>query len=211
VKPFRPDRVVRILTMLVSVMYHLAGVALVLVILVLPGARALAGDSDRFTITFTVPVITSNTVPLAQTPWGPADVELKNTEATMRLPVGRAPWWLVAAMTIGVGVGLGMTMYFLYHLRRIFQRVRDGAPFDAENAWRLRRMGLILVAYAAFWGVFYASMVSWVGGWLRGTDLAVSHGMRFDLKLIVFALILMALAEIFRRGGELEAEQSLVV
>jgi hypothetical protein len=39
---------------------------------------------------------------------------------------------------------LGLMLLFLHYLRRIFQRVRDGAPFDAANAVRLRWLGMLL-------------------------------------------------------------------
>jgi hypothetical protein len=44
-----------------------------------------------------------------------------------------------------------------------------------------------------------------------GSSLTVPTGFHTDLTLVFVALVLMALAEVFRRGAELEHEQSLVV
>lgn len=43
---------------------------------------------------------------------------------------------------------LGLTLGSLHHLRRIFQRVRDGVPFHAEDPVRLRWVGALLLALA---------------------------------------------------------------
>ena len=49
-----------------------------------------------------------------------------------------APWWLVGVLWTHVAIVLTLMLLSLHHLRRIFQRVRDGAPFDADNALRMR-------------------------------------------------------------------------
>jgi hypothetical protein len=41
--------------------------------------------------------------------------------------------------------------------------------------------------------------------------IAVAGGLHLDAPLLFVALALVALAEIFRRGAELEDEQSLVI
>jgi hypothetical protein len=43
------------------------------------------------------------------------------------------------------------------------------------------------------------------------SPLAVPSGLHVDMTLVPVALVLMALAEVFRRGTELQDEQSLVV
>jgi hypothetical protein len=43
------------------------------------------------------------------------------------------------------------------------------------------------------------------------SDLSIPNGIHVDLTLVPVALVLIALAEVFRRGAELEHEQSLVV
>jgi hypothetical protein len=46
---------------------------------------------------------------------------------------------------------------------------------------------------------------------LQSGSITVSAGLSIDRRLVLLALVLVALAEIFRRGAELEHEQSLVV
>jgi hypothetical protein len=89
--------------------------------------------------------------------------------------------------------------------------VRDGAPFDVQNAVRLRWVGLLLIALSLLNGVaeLVTSMVVRQG--LAGGSVAVAGGLRIEAPFLLVALVLLALAEIFRRGAELEHEQSLVV
>lgn len=48
-------------------------------------------------------------------------------------------------------------------------------------------------------------------GLTEGSSLAVLPGLHIDMPLVPVELVLLALAEVFRRGTELEDEQSLVV
>ncbi|MEX2284421.1 MAG: DUF2975 domain-containing protein, partial [Gemmatimonadota bacterium] len=88
---------------------------------------------------------------------------------------------------------------------------RDGAAFDAQNAVRLRRLGLLLLAYALYKGIaeFVTSMA--VRKSVTSDSISVSTGLHVNAQVVFTALVLIALAEIFRRGAELEHEQSLVV
>ena len=100
---------------------------------------------------------------------------------------------------------------FLHHLRRIFQRVRGGAPFDPTNGTRLQWLGILAISLALLKGVseFVTSMA--IRGRLIGERVEVPLGLSVDGSLVLFGLVLLALAEIFRRGAALEEEQSLTV
>ena len=103
-------------------------------------------------------------------------------------------------------------LLFLHNLRRIFERVRDGAAFDAQNVARLRTLGMLLLAIAGLRAIAeLATSIAVRRGLAEGSSLTVPTGFHLDLTLVPVALVLMALAEVFRRGAELEHEQSLVV
>jgi hypothetical protein len=127
------------------------------------------------------------------------------------VPVASAPAWFLAVAWIGMAVLLAGVLLFLHHLRRIFQRVRSGAPFDITNANRLRWMGFLLLAlHAAMSSFAYWLSVMVTRSFETGE---VEFGAWFILEPIALfiALVLLALAEVFRRGALLEAEQALVV
>jgi hypothetical protein len=70
---------------------------------------------------------------------------------------------------------------------------------------------LLCVAVALFNGVaeFVTSLA--VRNGLVSGDLVVTTGLRVNMLVVFVALVLVALAEIFRRGAEHEHEQSLVI
>jgi hypothetical protein len=103
-------------------------------------------------------------------------------------------------------------LLFLHNLRRIFQRVRDGAAFDAQNVVRLRRLGTVLLTLSAVKAVAeLATSIAVRRGLAQDSSLTVPSGFHLDLTLVPVALVVIALAEVFRRGAALEHEQSLVV
>ena len=207
---YRPDRVVRGLTAVVSIAYFALFAVGVLALLAAPGARLLAAGHDNWVWGLDVPAATADTTSVL-TAWGGARLVVDGAPAVLELPIAMLPWWLVGVLWVHAAVAIGLTLLAVHHLRRIFQRVRDGAPFDAQNALRMRWLGLLLLALSLFEGLGRSLTALAVRGRLVGEEIAVSVAPRIDPTTIFVALVLVALAEIFRRGAELEDEQSLVV
>lgn len=208
----RPDRVVKGLTGLVSLAYFGFWFCAPLVLIGLPAAKVLGGTDSHFYYELDLPV----TVPAFDTDvstiWGAAPLKLDNVRGVLQLPIPMLPWPTLALLWIYTAAALALTLTFLQNLRRIFQRVKDGAAFDAQNAVRLRTIGMLLLALALLKGVAEAATSIAVRRALTpGSPLRVPAGLHFDMTLVFVALVLVALAEVFRRGAELEHEQSLVV
>jgi hypothetical protein len=209
---YHPDRVVRVLNTLVSFAYFAVWVAAVVVLVAAPVARLLStGQPDGWTWSLEVPATLTHAQSSVQTSWGQARLVVEDVRGMLRLPIATLPWWLVGVLWTHVAIVLALTLASLHHLRRIFRRVRDGAPFDADNALRLRWLGLLLLALTLFDGVAQLVTSLAVRGGLAAGSVAVTPGLRVDLPLVFVALALIALAEVFRRGAELEREQSLVI
>jgi DUF2975 family protein len=208
----RPDRVVRALTTLVSIAYFGLWLGAAIVLVAVPVAKLFGGPDADFHFGLAVPLTAHNSAAIVETGWGPAPLKLDDVQGELELSISRLPWSFVAVLWMYAGAGFGLTLLFGHNLRRICQRVRDGAPFDAQNALRLRTLGVLLFALALLNGIaeFVTSMAV-RKGLTAGGPIGVPGGLHFDMTLIPFALGLIALAEIFRRGAELEHEQSLVV
>jgi hypothetical protein len=214
-EPYRSDRVVKLLTTVVSICYFAVFVGTGLS-LILPPAAKLWGDADDWVvglghIEVELPATALDSAATAHTSLGPVRLEVAEVRADFHVPIGRLPWRGVALVWLQLFVGSALVLSVLYHLRRIFQRVRDGAPFDADNALRLRWLGILLLAVAAFRGITELARALTVRGWLERSGIDVPIGLHIDGMVVFVALVLIALAEIFRRGAELEHEQSLVV
>lgn len=207
-----PDRVVRLLTSMATLAYYVfcAGAALVLV--ALPAVKAFGGNSPNFHYGLELPVAVSNLDATVQTAWGPAPVKLDDARAVLQLPIPMLPWWLVAVLWAYAAAAAALIVLSLHHLRRIFQRVRDGAAFDSQNAFRLRTLSVLLLALALLNAVAeVATAMIFRRGLAADSPLAVPAGLHVNGTLVLVALVLMALAEVFRRGADLEDEQALVI
>ena len=210
-RAYRPDRVVRVLTVLVSIAYFgLLGLAVV-VLIGLPIVKLAAGDNPDWEIGLTVPVASLDGDATVVTGWGNARLQVEDMRGSLRLPIGILPWWLFAVLWTYVAAAIALTLVFLHHLRRIFQRVRGGAPFDATNAPRLRWLGLLALGIAVLRSVAESATSFAVRSGVTSERVEVPLGLSIDGSVVFFGLVLVALAEIFRRGAELEEEQTLTV
>lgn len=210
-RAYRPDRVVSVLTALASIAYYgLLGLAVV-VLIGLPTAKLAAGDDPGWMIGLTVPVVSLEPDVPVLTRWGEARLEVEDLHGSVRLPVGALPWRLFAVLWVYVAGGAALGLLFLHHLRRLFQRVRGGAPFHAANARRLRWLGLLAIALAVLNSVSEWVVAQAVRGGVVSERVEVPLGLTVDGSAVLFGLVLLALAEIFRRGAALEEEQSLTV
>jgi len=210
-RAYRPDPVVNGLTTVLSFAYYtLMGLA-VLVLVGTVALKLLATDSPEWVWGLEVPASLSDHDAAVRTSWGAARIEVEDVHAHLRMPITMLPWWLFALLWTHLAVASALTLLFLHQLRGIFRRVRDGDPFDAGNALRLRRLGLLLGAFAVVKAVAELVTSAAVRGGLASDGIAVPLELHLDLRLIFIAFVLGALGEIFHRGTELETEQSLVV
>lgn len=207
----RPDPVVNGLTTVLSFAYYLMMGLAVLVLIGTVALKLVATDSPDWVWGLEVPASLSAHDATVRTTWGAARIEVEDVRAHLRMPIAMLPWWLFALLWTHLAVVSALILLFLHQLRGIFRRVRDGDPFDAKNALRLQRLGLLLGAFTVVQGVAALVTSAAVRGGLAGDNITVPLELNIDLRLIFVALVLGALGEIFRRGTELETEQSLVV
>jgi hypothetical protein len=207
---YRPDRVERALSALVSFAYLGLWVVTVVLLVAVPSARLVA-RGENWTWSVDVPATIQQSQTTASTSGGPARLVVADARAILHVPIARLPWSLVGVIWTHAAVALVLTLLALHHLRRIVQRVRDGVPFDADNALRMRALGVLLLALVVFDGVADFATSLALGRELSGGTVTVATRPHIDMPLVFAALVLVVLAEIFRRGAELEREQSLVI
>lgn len=181
-----------------------------LVVLGIPAARLFARNNAVFIGLVDVPVTTAPSAAALRLPWGEGLLKVE-ASGGVNLPLAGMPWWVVGIIWGAVALYLVATLAVLHQLRRIFQRVRAGAPFDAENAVRLRRIGVLCVLLALGKGVAEFITGLLIRNAMESRAIEVLGGVRVEPTLVIAGVGLIALAEVFRRGGQLEAEQALVV
>jgi hypothetical protein len=173
-------------------------------------ARLFAGADRNWTWSLPLPPTEAHSPTAVMTGWGPAHLEVQDARTTLRLPIGILPWWVFAMLWTYVAGAAALVLLALHQLRRILQRVRDGAPFDASNARRLRWLGLSLLGLSLN-GIAERAIAMAVRVELPAMTSVRPLSLPVDGSLVFVALLLVALARIFHRGSDLEHDQSLVV
>jgi len=182
------------------------------VLIGLPLVKAFSGAGSDFYYGLELPVTAPTLQTTVQTVWGSAPLILDEVRGDLKLPIWAVPWPVLALLWSYAAAAGALLLLFLHNLRRIFQRVRDGGAFDVRNVVRLRTLGTLLLAIAGLNAVAeLATSIAVRRGLAPDSSLTVPTGFHTDLTLVPVALVLIALAEVFRRGAELEHEQSLVV
>lgn len=207
---YRADRAVKALAVLTTIAYYAVWVGTIAVLIATPAIRLLAARDLDWTFQLALP-LTITSAHVIDTRWGEAILMIDDVRGDVRLPIGVLPWWFVGLIMVYAASMCALLLAGLHHLRRLFQRAREGAPFDPRNATRLRAIGILLFVFAVFDGVtgFIISLIVRRG--LASASIPASAGLHVDGRVLLIALLLLALAEIFRRGAQLEEEQSLVV
>jgi hypothetical protein len=140
---------------------------------------------------------------------GIADAEIQDARGSLKFtpPTGR--FLLSNAMVLVVL--LVVMLWVIGQLRAVFSTLRDGRPFVAANASRIRRIAWVLIGWevartAVVFAESYYAMTHFSADGLR-------LGVRPDLNVfaIVNGLIILVIAEVFRIGTQLDEDQSLTV
>ena len=118
---------------------------------------------------------------------------------------------LVAGAATLMAALLVLVFWVLGQLRAVFRSLRDGHPFVPANATRIRR-----IAFAVIIGAVGRAAVVFLGNLYASTHFA-AEGLRFDawpdfnILAILYGLIILVIAEVFRAGTRLDEDQSLTV
>lgn len=124
------------------------------------------------------------------------------------VPPSRA---FLASTAASLAFLLALTLWVLGALRAVFRTLRDGQPFVAANATRIR-----WIAYVVILGELARSALVFAGNYYVMTHFAAA-GLRFDLRpdfnvlAVITGLIILVIAEVFRAGTRLDEDQSLTV
>jgi hypothetical protein len=139
--------------------------------------------------------------------WG--DARLYGVETNLEF--SHPPAWFRFASLLSWGALFTLLLFFLYHLRRLAERVEAGAAFDPDNTRRLRLLGGALLASELFGGLLLWWQSHVAVGVVESAAYEFGRVYEVDPGVLFAALVLFVLAEIFRRGTLLEEDQALTV
>jgi hypothetical protein len=201
------------LAVLVSLSYY--AVALVLVLMLGLAFLPLFADLSRIdNAEMSIPVsfrVQTGTVRLAASAPNTATAEIRDAHGsgTLRFPPPSGMVLTTTALLVALSLAIGL--WVLVQLRAVFRTLRDGRPFVAANAVRIRWIG-----YAVIIGELVRSLVHFGANAYATSHFAV-EGVRFDAwpSLDVFAIIhglmILVIAEVFSAGARLDEDQSLTI
>lgn len=138
------------------------------------------------------------------------DAQIHNARGslTFRPPRGAL---VVPVVLLGATMMLGIVLWGLGQLQAVFRTLRDGQPFVAANATRIRSIALIVI-----FGELARTALMFVANVYAVTHFSAS-GLQFDAQpdlnvfAIIHGLIIMVIAEVFRTGTRLDEDQSLTI
>jgi MFS family permease len=137
---------------------------------------------------------------------------LKSDLVRIKLPAQaiKSPHFLVGYLALAF-VKFGFALAIIYQLKRIFRTLRLGQIFKDENARRVRAIGLLTLGGAIVNSLLSFFIGSLVVGDLNIVGVTIEPSLHWNPEGLFTGLVLIVLAEIFRHGTALQAEQDLTV
>ena len=135
--------------------------------------------------------------------------EIRSATGALRFPMHGGPFFLANGILLAVLFGLAL--WGLGQLRAVVRTVRDGHPFAAANATRIRWIGCALIV-----GEIVRASIVFFEHWYAKAHF-VADGLRFEARpdvhvlAFVYGLIVLVIAEVFRDGTRLDEDQSLTI
>jgi hypothetical protein len=138
------------------------------------------------------------------------DAQIHDARGSLKFRPPRGAF-VVPAVLLGVTVMLGIVLWGLGQLQAVLRTLRDGQPFVAANAARIRSIALIVI-----FGELARTALLFAANVYAITHFSAS-GLRFDAQpdlnifAIIHGLIILVIAEVFRTGTRLDEDQSLTI
>lgn len=207
----RPTPAASLVALLLDVGWYgvLVGFALAACLAAYSLVGDLSGASMDIPVSF---VIEAQPVRVAGGSATSVNAELEKTRGTGNLKFTPPPSRAFALMTsAGLFAALIFAAWIIAQLRAVFRSVRDGQPFVAANAVRIRRIGYVVIAGEVGRGALLFAAARLTASSLSADGLTFGGAPQVNLFAIAAGVIIVAIAEVFREGTRLDEEQSLTI
>lgn len=118
---------------------------------------------------------------------------------------------VVAGWTLVLIGALVLSLWVIAQLRGVFSTLRQGKPFAAANASRIRRIGWAFLLGEVGRLAFTLVASRYAMTHFTADGLRLGYRLDFDVFAIVTGLIVLVIAEVFAEATRLADEQSLTV
>ncbi len=141
---------------------------------------------------------------------GSLNVDAQFMRLTFPLVDGNQRPLIVGTLCL-VLVELGAAQLIVYHLRKLFANIRADRPFATENSRHIRIVGLASIAGSVLVSLVCLAAGYFAMGEIRIPGVVVSPRLGSPMTGIFLGLVILVLAEVFRRGAELQEDHDLTV
>jgi hypothetical protein len=135
--------------------------------------------------------------------------EIQNLRGSLRFPIERGAVFILNGFVLIFAIGVAL--WVITELTAVLRTVRDGHPFVASNAARVRRIACAVIAgeFARAAIVYFENSYAMAHFSAQGLRFAARPD--FGMGAILEGFIILVIAEVFRAGTRLDEEQSLTV
>ncbi len=180
------------------------------VVIVAGSLTGLAGDPPGARIDLQVPfAIDASAYEIVSQELGISGAVIRDAAGKLVFRSTSGP--LVLVWLCLVGLWIGAALIILYQLRKFFDTLVAGSPFVSENARRLRLIGLVIVAVEIFRVLLVFGQSLYLRAHIATIGISLRNDPRPHLGVLFLGLVMLVIAEVFRRGTELHEEQQLTV
>ena len=140
---------------------------------------------------------------------GIKDAEIRDLRGALRFPARTDRFFLLNALLLILM--LMVALWGIRLLQGLLRTVRDGHPFVAANARRVRTIGWLVIGGEIARAVIVFVENEYASRYFSVEGLHFTTHADFSVSAIVEGLIILVIAEVFRAGTRLDEEQSLTV
>lgn len=193
---------------LISVGLYTVAVAAVLML----GLASVPLFTDLSNTEMSIPVsfsVESGALRLATPAPGVASADISDARGTLRFPPPSGMFLTTTALL--ASVGLAIVLWVLVQLRAVFLTLRDGRPFVTANAMRIRWIGCAVILWEVVQSLVLFGGNAYAKSHFAADALRFDAWPRIDVFAIIYGLIILVIAEVFRTGTRLDEDQSLTI
>ena len=102
-------------------------------------------------------------------------------------------------------------LYFVKQLKDIVLTMDQQDPFVADNARRVRAIGVLTLAFAVFKGIGQLAISGFADSTVIPTGFSLNGRIEVPVGLLIVGVAVVVLSEVFRHGTQIRKDQSLTI
>ena len=137
------------------------------------------------------------------------NADIRDAHGTLRFPTPNRMALTITALLAALALAIGL--WVLVQLRAVFRTLRDGRPFVAANATRIRWIGCAVILWELVQSLVVFGGNAYAKAHFAADVLRFDAWPSIDVFAIIHGLIILAVAEVFRTGTRLDEDHSLTI